>query len=115
MLITSRSAPPMGCGRGGPGILDARSGTCDPGDPDHVVAREGKKMRVADQIGSRALRADAVGSITCGYLSGVVVLGLIVQLLMPGWWWVDSATSLLIVVLLIKEGYEAWEAEKCAD
>jgi divalent metal cation (Fe/Co/Zn/Cd) transporter len=61
-------------------------------------------MRVADQIGSRALRADAVESITCGYLSGVVVLGFLVQLLMPGWWWVDSATSLAIVVLLVKEG-----------
>src|ERR1700693_2255112 len=52
------------------------------------------KMRVAEQIDSRALRADAVESITCGYLSGIVVLGLIAQLFMPGWWWVDSVTSL---------------------
>jgi len=69
------------------------------------------KMRVADQIGSRALRADAVESITCGYLSGVVVLGLIAQLLMPGWWWLDSITSLAIVVLLVKEGREAWAGD----
>jgi divalent metal cation (Fe/Co/Zn/Cd) transporter len=68
------------------------------------------KMRVADQIGSRALRADAVESITCGYLSGAVVIGLIAQLLMPGWWWVDSITSLAIVILLVKEGREAWSA-----
>lgn len=73
------------------------------------------KMRVADQIGSRALRTDAVESITCGYLSGVVLLGLIAQLLMPGWWWVDSATSLAIIVLLVKEGREAWEVEDCGD
>lgn len=73
------------------------------------------KMRVADQIGSRALRTDAVESITCGYLSGVVLLGLIAQLLMPGWWWVDNAASLGIVVLLVKEGREAWEAEECGD
>jgi divalent metal cation (Fe/Co/Zn/Cd) transporter len=73
------------------------------------------KMRVADRIGSQALRADAVESITCGYLSGVVVLGLIAQLFMPGWWWVDSAASLIIVVLLIKEGCEAWEAEEHGD
>jgi divalent metal cation (Fe/Co/Zn/Cd) transporter len=72
------------------------------------------KIRVADQIGSRALRADAVESITCGYLSGVVVLGLLTQLLMPGWWWVDSVTSLVIVVLLVKEDQEAWEAEESA-
>jgi divalent metal cation (Fe/Co/Zn/Cd) transporter len=70
------------------------------------------KMRVADQIGSKALRADAVESITCGYLSGVVVIGLLAQLLAPGWWWIDSITSLGIVVLLVKEGREAWEGEE---
>jgi divalent metal cation (Fe/Co/Zn/Cd) transporter len=70
------------------------------------------KMRVADQIGSRALRADAVESIACGYLSGVVVIGLVAQLLMQGWWWVDSVTSLAIFVLLVKEGREAWKREE---
>jgi divalent metal cation (Fe/Co/Zn/Cd) transporter len=70
------------------------------------------KLRVADQIGSRALRVDAIESITCGYLSGVVVVGLIAQLLIPGWWWVDSLVSLAIVVLLVKEGCEAWEADE---
>jgi divalent metal cation (Fe/Co/Zn/Cd) transporter len=74
------------------------------------LARE--KMRVAKQIGSRALRADAVESITCGYLSGVVVVGLLIQLFMPRWWWVDSVTSLAIVVLLIKEACEAWGGEE---
>lgn len=63
-------------------------------------------MRIADQIESRALRADAVESITCGYLSGVGV-GMLVQLLAPSGWWVDSITSLMIVVLLVKEGREA--------
>jgi divalent metal cation (Fe/Co/Zn/Cd) transporter len=70
------------------------------------------KIRVADQIGSRALRADAVESITCGYLSGVVVIGLLVQLFMPRWWWLDSAISLVIVVILVKEAREAWETEE---
>ena len=70
------------------------------------------KMRIADQIGSRALRADAVESITCGYLSGVVIIGLLVQFFMPGWWWVDGVASLAIVVLLVKEGREAWEGEE---
>jgi divalent metal cation (Fe/Co/Zn/Cd) transporter len=70
------------------------------------------KIRVADQIGSRALRADAVESITCGYLSGVVVVGLLIQLLMPRCWWVDGVTSLAIVVLLVKEGREARKGEE---
>jgi divalent metal cation (Fe/Co/Zn/Cd) transporter len=68
-------------------------------------------MRVADRIGSRALRADAVESMTCGYLSGDVVAGLMVQLLIPDWWWVDRLASLAIVVLLVKEGREVWEGE----
>ena len=72
------------------------------------------KMRVAEQIGSRALRADAVEAITCSYLSGIVVLGLIAQFLMRDWWWLDSSISLAIVVLLVKEGREAWEAEPSA-
>jgi divalent metal cation (Fe/Co/Zn/Cd) transporter len=71
------------------------------------------KIRIADQIGSRALRADAVESITCGYLSGVVVLGLTAQLVMPGWWWIDGIASLAITVLLAKEGREAWQGDCC--
>ena len=73
------------------------------------------KIRVADQIGSRALRADAVELMTCGYLSGVIVIGLVVQFLAPGWWWVDTVASLAIVALLVKEGREAWETEEYAD
>jgi divalent metal cation (Fe/Co/Zn/Cd) transporter len=73
------------------------------------------KMRLADQIGSRALRTDAVESITCGYLSGVVGVELLVQLLMPGWRWIDSLASLAIVVLLVKEGREAWEGQDDSD
>src|SRR6516165_5080912 len=70
------------------------------------------KIRIADQIGSRALRADAVESITCGYLSAIVVIGLLIQLLIPSWWWVDGTASLAIVVLLVKEGQEALEGEE---
>ncbi len=71
------------------------------------------KIRIADQVGSHALRADAVESTTCGYLSGVVVLDLLAQLLVPAWWWVDSITSLGIVLLLVKEGREAGRGERC--
>jgi len=70
------------------------------------------KLRVADGLGSRALRADAAEAITCGYLSFVVVIGLLAQLLFRAWW-VDGVTSLAIVYFLIKEGREAWEGDKC--
>jgi len=70
------------------------------------------KIQVADGLGSRALRADAVEAITCGYLSIVVVVGLVAQALLHVWW-VDGVTSLAIVYFLVKEGREAWEGDEC--
>ncbi|MGB6324717.1 MAG: cation transporter [Methylocella sp.] len=71
-----------------------------------------RKIAIAEKIGSRALRTDAVESITCGWLSAVVVVGLTAQYL-TGAWWVDSVTSLGIVWFLVKEGREAWAGEAC--
>jgi divalent metal cation (Fe/Co/Zn/Cd) transporter len=48
----------------------------------------------------------------CGYLSLIVVIGLLAQFF-TGFWWVDAATSLCIVWFLVKEGREAWAAEEC--
>jgi len=72
-----------------------------------------KKIAVAEQLGSAALRADAAETITCGYLSLVVVIGLVAQVVLHAWW-VDGVTSLAIVYFLIKEGREAWEGGECA-
>jgi divalent metal cation (Fe/Co/Zn/Cd) transporter len=73
-----------------------------------------RKLDVADKLGSRALRADAVESITCGWLAFVVVAALLAQLLV-GAWWVDALASLSIVWFLIREGREAWRGEACCD
>jgi len=73
-----------------------------------------RKIAIATRLGSRAMRADAVESITCGWLSLVVVIGLISNLLL-GAWWVDAVTSLAIVWFVIKEGREAWKGVDCCD
>lgn len=73
-----------------------------------------RKLAVAAQLGSRAMRADAVETITCGWLSFVVVVGLLAQLAL-GAWWIDSVTSLAILWFLIREGREAWAGEDCCD
>ena len=65
-----------------------------------------RKAEVADQLASRALHTDAIESTACGYLSGVLIVGLVTQLIMPGWWCVDSIASLAIVILLVKEEHE---------
>jgi divalent metal cation (Fe/Co/Zn/Cd) transporter len=78
----------------------------------YVLAR--RKLAVAQALGSRALRADAVESITCGWLAFVVVAALLAQLLI-GAWWLDAVASLTVVWFLIREGREAWKGEECCD
>lgn len=72
-----------------------------------------RKLRLADQIGSRALRADAMEAVTCGWLSFAVVIGLGAEWAL-GFWWIDPIASLAIVGLLIREGREAWSGDPCA-
>lgn len=62
-----------------------------------------RKLRLAGALGSPALRSDAMKSIACGWLSFMVVIGLLAQLAL-GAWWVDAVTSLAIVWMLVKEG-----------
>src|SRR5262249_58161733 len=64
-----------------------------------------RKLAIAEQLGSRALRTDAV-AITCGYLSGVILVGLLAQLLL-GAWRVDGVASLAIVYFLVREARAA--------
>jgi divalent metal cation (Fe/Co/Zn/Cd) transporter len=71
-----------------------------------------RKIAIAEKIGSRALRADAMEAVTCGWLSFVVVASLAAQWFI-GTWWVDGVGSLAIVFLLVKEGREAWSGDEC--
>src|SRR5437899_2691435 len=66
----------------------------------------GYKLKVAARLNSRALRADAVESITCGYLSIVLMIGLAATWLV-GWSWLDSIAALALIPFLIKEAREA--------
>jgi divalent metal cation (Fe/Co/Zn/Cd) transporter len=72
----------------------------------------GYKLKVAARLHSRALRADAVESITCGYLSIVLMVGLAATRVL-GWWWLDSVAALALIPFLIKEGRAAVQGEGC--
>jgi divalent metal cation (Fe/Co/Zn/Cd) transporter len=71
-----------------------------------------RKIAIAEKIGSRALRADAMESITCGWLAFIVFAGQVAQLAI-GAWWVDSVASLAILYFLVTEGREAWAGDEC--
>lgn len=68
------------------------------------------KRRLAEAIDSAALRADAIESVACLYLSCVVVLGMLAQWAI-GAWWIDGVSALALTPFLIKEAREAWAGD----
>jgi hypothetical protein len=76
----------------------------------YILSR--RKLELAQQLGSRALRADAIESITCGWLAFVVVAALAAQLFV-GALWLDAVASLAFVWFLVREGREPWQGEEC--
>lgn len=73
-----------------------------------ILARA--KIAVAAQLGSAALKADAIGTLICGLMSGVVLLGLVASAF-SRLWWIDAVGTMLLVPLLLKEAVEAWNSE----
>src|SRR5213593_4971033 len=71
------------------------------------------KLKVATRLNSRALRADAVESIVCGYLSIVLIVGLAATRIL-GWWWLDSVAALALIPFIIKEARAAISGEPCS-
>ena len=66
------------------------------------------KKRIAAEINSRALRADALETLACSYLSLTLLVGLGANALF-GWWWADPVAALGMVYFLVREGWEAIE------
>ena len=70
------------------------------------------KLKVAARLESRALRADAVESIVCGYLSIVLMVGLAATRIL-GWWWLDSVAALALIPFILKEARGAIRGDDC--
>ncbi len=64
------------------------------------------KLRVARRIDSAALKADAICSVTCAYMSFALLVGLLLNALFS-WWWADSLAALALVYFIMQEGREA--------
>jgi len=72
------------------------------------------KLRVAARLGSKALRAEALETLACTYLSATLLVGLVANATL-GWWWADPVAALLMVPWLVREGLEGIAARECAD
>ncbi|WP_448002164.1 cation transporter [Agromyces bauzanensis] len=68
------------------------------------------EVRTGRELGSRSVVADAKQLLLCMYLSGTVLLGLLLNSLL-GWMWADSVAALVVAGLAIREGVEAWRGE----
>jgi divalent metal cation (Fe/Co/Zn/Cd) transporter len=66
------------------------------------------KRRISSRIQSEALAGDAVSSITCAYMAGTVLVGLVFNAFF-GWWWVENVAALLFLVWLLRETWEAFD------
>ena len=64
------------------------------------------KRRVAAQLKSQALTAEARQTQLCTYLSAVLLGGLLLNATLA-WWWADPLAALVMVPLIAYEGVEA--------
>jgi divalent metal cation (Fe/Co/Zn/Cd) transporter len=72
------------------------------------------KRRVGEQLGSRAISADAAETSLCVYLSAILLVGLGLNAAF-GWWWADPLAGLGIVFIAAREGVEHWRADEIDD
>lgn len=70
------------------------------------------KRRVAAQLGSRALHADSRQADFCAYLSAILLVGLLLDVLL-GWWWADPAAALVMMPIMAREGVQGLRGESC--
>jgi divalent metal cation (Fe/Co/Zn/Cd) transporter len=72
------------------------------------------KKKVAKELGSAALHADAKQADFCVYLSAILLIGLLLNA-GAGWWWADPAAALIMVPLIANEVIEAMKGKTCCD
>ena len=65
------------------------------------------QFRTGRELGSKSVQADAKQLLLCIYLSGTVLIGLMLNTLF-GWMWADSVAALIVAALAVREGIEAW-------
>ena len=64
------------------------------------------KRRVAEELGSGALAAEAQQTMLCSYLSWILLAGLAANAIF-GLWWADPVAALAMVPIIAREGWDA--------
>jgi divalent metal cation (Fe/Co/Zn/Cd) transporter len=70
------------------------------------------QRRAGRELGSASAVADSKQTLLCTYLSGVLLVGLLLNSWV-GWSWADPIVALAIAGVAVKEGREAWRGKHC--
>lgn len=70
------------------------------------------ERRTGRELGSASVVADSQQTLLCTYLSGVLLVGLVVNSTL-GWSWADPLAALVIAAVAVREGHEAWRGDTC--
>lgn len=70
------------------------------------------QRRAGRELGSSSAVADSKQTLLCTYLSAVLLVGLLANLLL-GWAWADPIAALAIAAVAVKEGRDAWHGDTC--
>jgi divalent metal cation (Fe/Co/Zn/Cd) transporter len=70
------------------------------------------QRRAGRELGSVTAVADSKQTLLCTYLSGVLLVGLILNATL-GWTWADPVAALVIAAVAVNEGRRAWLGDDC--
>lgn len=68
------------------------------------------ERRTGLELGSASAVADSKQTLVCSWLSGVLLVGLVLNSTL-GWWWADPLAAIAIAAFAAREGWEAWHGE----
>lgn len=70
------------------------------------------QRRAGRELGSISAVADSKQTLLCTYLSGVLLIGLLLNSSF-GWSWADPLAALVIAAIAMMEGRDAWRGDSC--
>jgi divalent metal cation (Fe/Co/Zn/Cd) transporter len=72
------------------------------------------KKRVGNELVSAAMMADAKQTDFCVYLSGILLVGLVLNAAF-GWWWADPVAGLAMTAIIANEGLKGLKGKTCCN
>lgn len=70
------------------------------------------QRRAGRELGSASAVADSKQTLLCTYLSGVLLVGLLLNSLF-GWYLADPIVAVVIAAVAVREGRDAWRGDHC--